>query len=289
MPAVASTSPAEPVVAMAPNLQIEQHFSGPELELAQAAAAGRADEVRRLVAEAHADTNAVSPGGLPLLAWPVLRGNAAGVAALLDAGADPNRAVPAVGTVMVWAAKAESPEILRAFLERGGRADASDQDQQPLTRIAALAGQWDNVRLLIEHGADIDAPAHGDGGDTLLSYYSRGQFDKVHWLLERGADPTHRLESAARPERIGAQTVVENVYWWPVDAGKFPQLAQWQQRCQQLLAARGLTLPREPAHLQRLRAAQGGGAPDTRRERGGELDRDIERRESELKDALTPR
>lgn len=267
---------------MAPNLQIEQHFSGPELELAQAAAAGRGNEVERLVRHAHADANAVSPGGLPLLAWPVLHGNAAGVAALLEAGADPNRAVPAVGTVMVWAAKAESPEVLRAFLERGGRADASDLDRQPLTRIAALAGQWDNVKLLIEHGADIDAPAHGD---TLLTYYSRGQFDKTHWLLERGADPTHRLESATKPERIGAQTVVENVYWWPVDGGKFPQLAQWQQRCQQLLAARGLTLPREPAHLQRLRLAQGGGEAAS----AADLKADIERRESELKDALTPR
>ncbi|MGO1000320.1 ankyrin repeat domain-containing protein [Lysobacter sp. CA196] len=275
---------------MAPNLQIEQHFNGPELELAQAAAAGHGNEVRRLVNEG-ADANAVSPGGLPLLAWPVLRGNAAGVVALLDAGADPNRAVPAVGTVMVWAAKAESPEVLRAFLEHGGRADASDLDQQPLTRIAALAGQWDNVKLLIEHGADIDAPAHGRDGDTLLTYYSRGQFDKTHWLLEHGADPTHRLESAAKPERIGAQTVVENVYWWPINDGKFPQLAQWQQRCQQLLAARGLTLPREPAHLQRLRVAQGGGAaaPATELGRGGDLNTDIERRESELKDALTPR
>lgn len=281
---------------MVPTLHIEQHFNGLELELAQAAAAGDRDEVRRLIEQRHADANAVSAGGLPLLAWPVLRGNAAGVAALLDAGADPNRAVPAVGTVMVWAAKAESPEILRAFLERGGRADASDLDRQPLTRIAALAGQWDNVKLLIEHGADLDARAHGDSGDSLLSYYSRGQFDKTHWLLERGADPGQRLESAAKPERIGAQTVVENVYWWPVDAGKFPQLAQWQQRCQQLLAARGLSLPREPDHLQRLRLAQSGAAAapthyeDARAAApASDLKADIERRESELKDALTPR
>ncbi|MEI2455453.1 ankyrin repeat domain-containing protein [Lysobacter firmicutimachus] len=283
-PASAPHPIAEPA-AMTATPHLEQHFSGPELALAEAAAAGRGDEVRRLVSEERADPNAVSPGGLPLLAWPILHGNADGVAALLDAGADPNRAVPALGTVMVWAAKAERPELLRALLDHGGDANAQDLDRQPLTRVAALAGRWDNVRLLIEHGADIDAPAHGRPGDTVLAYYSRGQFDKAHWLLERGADPGHRLDAAADPERIGAQPVVENVYWWPVDAGKFPQLAQWQQRCQALLAERGLSLPREPAHLRRLRAAQSGGsaapAVDARAE--------SERRERELRERLPQR
>src|SRR3546814_9702284 len=64
-------------------LRIEQHFSGPELELAQAAAAGEAAQVAHLVDKNHADPNAISPGGLPLIAWPVLQGSAAGVRALL--------------------------------------------------------------------------------------------------------------------------------------------------------------------------------------------------------------
>src|SRR3546814_9296196 len=48
-------------------LRIEQHFSGPELELAQAAAAGEAAQVAHLVDKNHADPNAISPGGLPLI------------------------------------------------------------------------------------------------------------------------------------------------------------------------------------------------------------------------------
>ena len=283
-PAALPHSAAEPT-AMTAIPHLEQHFSGPELALAEAAAAGRRDEVLRLAREERADPNAVSPGGLPLLAWPILHGNAEGAAALLDAGADPNRAVPALGTVMVWAAKAERPELLRTLLEHGGDPDAHDLDRQPLTRVAALAGHWDNVRLLIEHGAQVDAVAHDRRGDTLLAYYSRGQFDKAHWLLERGADPGHRLDNAADPQRVGAQPVVENVYWWPVDAGKFPQLAQWQQRCQALLAARGLHLPQEPAHLARLRAAQGGAGAAPARDLGEE----IERRERELGQALPQR
>lgn len=270
-----------------PTLRIEQHFNGPELELARAAAAGDATQVARLVDEDHANPNAVSPGGLPLIAWPVLQGNAAGVRALLEHGADANRAAPAAGTVMTWAAKAEDPAVLQAFLEHGGNADAVDNDGEPLTRVAALAGRWDNVRLLVEHGADIDATAHGQPSTSLLAYYSAGQFDKAHWLLEHGADPGYRIETAPVEGRVGAQPIVENIYWWPVQAGRFPQLAQWQQRCQALLAARGLPAPAEPPHLARLRASQGG---DTGKDTAPrDLDAEIRDREAELKRSLGER
>ena len=242
---------------MTPTLQIERHFSGPELELARAAAAGKREEVARLV-RAGADPNAVSAGGLPLIAWPILQDNVDGVASLLDNGANPNRAVPAAGTVMVWAAKAPNPRILDAFLEHGGDAEAGSADREPLTRVAALAGRWDNVQRLVGHGAAVDAAAQDDDGDTLLAYYSAGQFDKAHWLLEHGADPGHRIAKSAVAQRIGTQPIVENIYWWPVQAGRFPELAQWQRRCQDLLAARGFAAPAEPAHLARLRASQPG-------------------------------
>lgn len=265
-------------------LRIEQHFNGPELELARAAASGDAAAVARLVNEEHADPNAISPGGLPLVAWPVLQGNAAGVRALLEHGADPNRAAPAAGTVMTWAAKAEDPVLLQAFLEHGGNPGAVDHNGEPLTRVAALADRWDNVKLLVERGADVNATAHGQPGTSLLAYYSAGQFDKAHWLLEHGADPGYKLETAPSEDRVGAQPIVENIYWWPVQAGRFPQLAQWQQRCQSLLAARGLPAPAEPAHLARLRASQGGGDGGSKAPR--DLDAGIREREAAIRQRL---
>ena len=265
-------------------LDIERHFSGPELALTRAAASGDAGEVRRLVRDERADPNAVSPGGLPLVAWPVLQGNVDGVAALLDNGADPNREVPAAGHAIVWAAKAPDPHLLQAFLDHGGKVDASNADGEPLTMVAALAGQWDNVKLLVERGADINATAHGMPGDTLLGHYSAGRFDKALWLLERGADPGYTIEAAPVAERVGAQPVVENIYWWPVQAGRFPQLAQAQQRCQALLAARGFPAPAEPPHLARLRASQGGDGGQSGPTR--DIDAEIRDREAELKRTL---
>jgi ankyrin repeat protein len=248
--------------AVTQTLDIERHFHGDALALANAAARGDAVEVARLVRERHADPDAISSGGLPLIAWPILQGNAAGVRALLDNGADANLAVPGAGTVMVWAASAKDPAILAAFLDHRGDADARNRDGEPLLKLAALANAWDNVRLLVERGADVDAHSPGQPGDTVLGYYSAGQFDKAQWLLEHDADPGYRIATARSPERVGAQPIVENIYWWPVNAGRFPQLAHAQQRCQALIAERGFTMPKEPAHLQRLRASQSGAAGD---------------------------
>ena len=268
-------------------LDIERHFSGPELALARAAANGDADEVLRLVRQENADPNAVSPGGLPLVAWPVLQGSVDGVSALLDNGADPDREVPAAGRAIVWAAKAPDPRLLQAFLDHGGDVDGRNADGEPLALVAALAGRWDNVKLLVERGADINASARGAPGDTLLGHYSAGRFDKALWLLEHGADPGHAIASAPVEDRIGAQPIVENIYWWPVQAGRFPQLAQAQQRCQALLAERGFPAPAEPQHLSRLRASQGGDGSQSAAPR--ELDAEIREREAELKRTLGDR
>lgn len=270
---------------VSPTLRIEDHFNGPDLELARAAGAGDAAGVTRSIRETHANPNAISSGGLPVIAWPILQGSADGVQAMLENGANPNLSVPSAGTAMAWVTKAADSRMLQAFLDHGGDVNAQNNDGEPLTRLASLAGHWDNVKLLIERGADVNAQAHGKPEGTLLGYYSAGQFDKALWLLEHGADPGYRIEQAAAPERVGAYPIVENIYWWPVQAGRFPELALSQQRCQDLLAKRGFSAPKEPTHLQRLRASQDSddGAGDTT---GRDLDNEIAKREAELKQKL---
>jgi hypothetical protein len=245
------------VAAAQSSIQIERHFQGRELALARAAAAGEAGEVRELVQKRGADPNAVSTQGLALIAWPLLQNSVAGVEALLDNGADPNRELAGVGPAIVLAAKSVDPALLRAFIDHGGKVDAMSVNREPLIVVAQMAGRWPNVQLLVERGADIDASAHGDAKDSVLGFYSAGQFDKAEWLLQHGADPSARIEKAAKPERVGAQPIVENIYWWPVDAMRFPVLAQAQRRCQDLLARKlKLYAPAEPAHLAKLRQSQ---------------------------------
>ena len=71
-------------------LDLSAHFDGKQRELAAAAAAGDSAAVARLIKQEHVDPNVLSKQGMPLLLWPVLKGNRAGVVALLDNGANPN-------------------------------------------------------------------------------------------------------------------------------------------------------------------------------------------------------
>lgn len=240
------------------SLRPENHFEGVELALAKAAMAGDTEEVRRLIEEEGADPNATAEGGPSLLTWPMLADSAEGVEALLDHGADPNLPIPEFGSPMAIAARAEKPAFLRAMLDHGGDPDAMTDNHEPLWHVAAVHDRWENIQLLIARGADINAPAHRNPGDTLLAYYSAGQFEKAYWLLEHGADPSYRMEVAASPEAVGRQPIVDEIYWWPVDPERFPEGAEWQRKCQEFLAARGYERPpEEPGSMRQLRESRG--------------------------------
>src|SRR3546814_12264981 len=104
---------------------------------------------------------------------------------------------------MTWAAKAGDSAVLQAFLEHGGKPGAVDNNGEPHTRVAALADRWDNVKLLVEHGADIDATAHGQPATRLLASYSAGPFDQAHSLLEHRAEPGYQHETRQDERRVG--------------------------------------------------------------------------------------
>ena len=182
-----------------------RHFSGDALAVARAAERGDAAAVARLLGEGgfDPDTAFSRETGLPLVAWPVIAGNADGLRALLEHGADPNARRPERDTdrfhdgstrerhrhdnALVVAARADDPTYLRLLLEHGGDPDTRSLAGEPLTLVAFLAGnRWDNVKLLIERGADIDADTWS--GPPIQWYSGRGGFEQVHWLLERGAD-----------------------------------------------------------------------------------------------------
>src|SRR4051812_24435872 len=113
-------------------LDLAAHFDGKPRELAAAAASGDTASVTRLIRQEHVDPNVLSKQGMPLLLWPVLKGNRAGVAALLDNGANPNVRESHGESAMVYAAKNADPEILRLFLRHGGDANARDRINESL-------------------------------------------------------------------------------------------------------------------------------------------------------------
>lgn len=77
----------------------------------------------------------------------------------------------------------------------------------------AAQGEFAKARLLVDHGADIDAIDDEYRSTPLGLAARRGQRDVVAWLLERGADPTLAGAPWATPlawaEKRGHDTVAQ--------------------------------------------------------------------------------
>ena len=95
---------------------------------------------------------------------------------------------------LVWAAKADRVDAIRALVEMGARVDADPYRGTPLT-WAACNGRLASIRALVELGADpngrgsFGGPSHGKGVTAIHLAAQSGQREAVVTLLELGADP----------------------------------------------------------------------------------------------------
>lgn len=177
--------------------------------------------VIRELALASLDHPNVVIEGLPLLAWAVHSDDPELVGVLLRAGADPNllatdgcpalgwggfevtrllvasgaRVVPDPkwGSALHLAADDETSERLRLLLTAPGASDCLDHFEDsclcwtPLASAAA-SGRLDNVRLLLDAGAAIDAHDDLNIGSTALEVAcSKGQWEVARYLVSQGA------------------------------------------------------------------------------------------------------
>ena len=89
-----------------------------------------------------------------------------------------------VGELRKWLARM-TPAALDAPIALGSMAPGA----ATLLVTAADAGQAGAVEMLLEHGADINAPA-SDGCTALMAVASHADAGLLKYLLSRGADPT---------------------------------------------------------------------------------------------------
>ena len=148
---------------------------------------GAAGEVEQLLRNG-VSPNLVDAEGTPALMAAALFANSEMMDLLLKHGADPNRPGPAGTTALMWAAP--GVEKVRLLIAHGANVNArSETERTPLLVAAAYPGTVNLLRLLLEHGADLRAQDRG--GSTALALAVRSaDVEVVRFLVERGLDPT---------------------------------------------------------------------------------------------------
>ncbi len=186
------------------------------VDIWDAVARGDAMAIQRFAA-AGGDLNVRGSGGSTPLWLALKEKNRDSYEALLKYGADPNVIMSGRRVVTHWAALEEDPWWLRLALEHGadpnlinvGRGRPNERTplhfalskRSGLSLEDAIRGDTkflDNVKLLVEHGADIDKPwppsPRASPNGSLAPTYPLAQaaayndFESVLYLLEAGAD-----------------------------------------------------------------------------------------------------
>lgn len=134
-----------------------------------------------------ANLDASVPGDGTALIVASRRGDLAMVNTLLTLGANVNTAVQGDGSALIAAASTGNIDIMTRLLAAGARVDAITPDDETALISAVRSDHQNAVRLLVEHGADVNLGVFANGSQW-RSPLNQARSDQVRqYLLGRGA------------------------------------------------------------------------------------------------------
>ncbi len=137
---------------------------------------------------------ALEPKGIQPWMETALFGTAAELKSALDAGLDPNTQTPE-GTTLLMMAAADAAKV-KLLMDRG--ADARAQAKSGFTALiiaSAYTGTSESVRLLLEHGAEVNPPQGVQyNASPLIMAGMAGDRENIRQLLAHGADANRRMD-----------------------------------------------------------------------------------------------
>jgi len=168
--------------------KVKEAFSDPQvIELVLAASRGDTKKIDALV-KAGVDVNTRGENGATPLIWMLPDKNIAGFERLLEHGAAPNLTYDERYSVMWYLAGSDLSEFLELALEYGGDANWLGGNST-IINPAITFGRVENIKILIDAGADVNFQNRVSGGTPLHAAGGTRQYQIAYMLLEAGADP----------------------------------------------------------------------------------------------------
>lgn len=172
-------------------------FTDPRtVECAEAVKNGDLAKIDALV-QAGVDIQAEGKHQLDQLSWALLVRNKASFQRLLKKGADPNhRVLGAIPLVYLTSRNGIDSEWLELLLKSKAdpNAEFGMEKEVPLAGAIFYASgpkQQNNIKLLIQAGADLDHRDHTDNTPAMLAF-GRRRYDLAYLLLQAGASYRNR-------------------------------------------------------------------------------------------------
>ena len=188
-----------------------------ESPVADAAERGEVEEIRSLLRQG-ADPSAAQPDGMTALHWSALNNQIEIAGTLIFAGAtlEPTTRVGGY-TPLHLASRSGNSEVVAALLEAGANPDLLTGTGAAALHFAAEANAVEVVNALALHGADVDVRDGYSSRTPAMFAAARNSAGALEALLDAGADPDlvsdtrdfAKIEEADREERSRRQRIRE--------------------------------------------------------------------------------
>ena len=206
------------------------HSSNAQESLFQAIQRGDTAAVRQAI-DSGVSSSIRDEEGTPLLMLATLFSDAEAVELLLQDGADPNQADASGATALMWAVS--DIDKVRLLIDHGADINARSDglDLTPLLIAAGYPGSNEALELLLDNGADIDATDR-TGSNALAMAMRSADVDVMRFLVERGLDANGLFPAAALRSAYGRERPAAIEYLMsqglPIDEGVLLNASHWQ-------------------------------------------------------------
>jgi ankyrin repeat protein len=183
--------------------------------------------------EKRVNVNAPEPDGTTALHWAAHNGDVDLVQRLIRAGANVKAVNEFGATPMSEAAVLADPTLLGALLEAGASVESPNGDGQTALMVVARTSRVDAARLLLKHGANVNAVEKWRGQTALMWAAAQSQPAMVRELIAAGAN----VNARATVNDWGRQVTAEPRAIYRPAGGLTPLLYAAREGCVDCVAA----------------------------------------------------